>query len=106
MSPKFGRRSVVAGVAVALAWGAAVVVRAGALAPASVRQDAPALDTRTADQLAKDVFEIFKKQCVECHGAAKEGGLDLRTEEASRRAAATARSSLPTNLQKVRSTRR
>jgi hypothetical protein len=81
MSPKFGRRSVVAGVAVALAWGAAVVVRAGALGPASVRQDAPALDTRTADQLAKDVFEIFKKQCVECHGAAKEGGLDLRTEE-------------------------
>ncbi len=38
-------------------------------------------DARSADELAKDVYEIFRTQCVECHGAAKEGGLDLRTEE-------------------------
>lgn len=82
MSPMFGCRSVVAGVAVALMWGAAVAVRAGGpeAAPAVLQDAADGQDPRSADQLAKDVFDIFKKQCVECHGAAKEGGLDLRTE--------------------------
>lgn len=84
MSPrKFGRRSSVAGVAVALLWGAAVAVRAGGveIAPVVMQEAADGQDARSGDQLAKDVFDIFKKQCVECHGAAKEGGLDLRTEE-------------------------
>jgi hypothetical protein len=37
-------------------------------------------DPRTADELAKEVYGIFKASCIECHGAAGEGGLDLRTE--------------------------
>jgi hypothetical protein len=70
-------------VAVVLLWGTAVAVRAGGAETAgAVRQDAPAgQDTRSPDQLANEVFGIFQKQCIECHGAAKEGGLDLRTEE-------------------------
>jgi mono/diheme cytochrome c family protein len=33
-----------------------------------------------ADELAKQVYAIFKQNCLECHGAAREAGLDLRTE--------------------------
>ena len=33
-----------------------------------------------ADDLAKQVYAIFKQNCFECHGAAREAGLDLRTE--------------------------
>jgi len=77
MSPrKFGRRSIGSGVAVALVWGAAVALRAGAPQESALGQD-----PRSADQLAKDAYDIFKKSCIECHGPAKEGGLDLRTEE-------------------------
>jgi hypothetical protein len=79
MSPrKFGRRSVVTGVAVVLLWTTAVLVRAGSFEGAV--QEADQADPRTPDQLAQDVYDIFKKSCIECHGAAKEGGLDLRTE--------------------------
>jgi mono/diheme cytochrome c family protein len=83
MNPrKFGRRSVVTGVIAALVWGGAVVVRAGASGdPVAARQDLDAgQDPRSADQLATEVYDIFKKSCLECHGAAKEGGLDLRTD--------------------------
>ena len=77
MGPRmFGRRSVVSGVAVALVWSAAIAVRAGAPQDLALGQD-----PRSADQLARDVYDIFKKSCLECHGPAKEGGLDLRTEE-------------------------
>ena len=83
MNPrKFGRRSIAAGLSVLVAWGTAVAVRAGeGAAPASRQDVAAAQDPRSADQLAKDVYEIFKRECFECHDAAKEGGLDLRTED-------------------------
>jgi mono/diheme cytochrome c family protein len=82
MSPrKFGRRSVVAGLAVLAAWGTAAAVRAGESAATAYLQDvATGQDPRSADQLARDVYEIFKTECFECHDVAKEGGLDLRTE--------------------------
>ena len=32
------------------------------------------------DALAREVFQIVQKNCTECHGEAKDGGLDLRTE--------------------------
>ncbi len=80
---RFRRAGRVAGLLLIAAWGAVLTTRAtGAAMPALPAWQEPAQDTRSADQLAKDVYDIFKKSCLECHGAAREGGLDLRTEEA------------------------
>lgn len=69
------RSGVMAGVVSIVAWGVVVAARV----PAA--QEAPqAPDPRTTEQLAADVYAIFKTSCLECHGAAREGGLDLRTE--------------------------
>jgi mono/diheme cytochrome c family protein len=43
-------------------------------------QDPPPAPQANADNLSKQVYAIFKQHCIECHGAAKESGLDLRTE--------------------------
>jgi mono/diheme cytochrome c family protein len=49
---------------------------------ATGRQQTPvAAPEAGADELAKQVYEIFRKSCFECHGDAKESGLDLRTDE-------------------------
>ena len=69
-----------AGLATALAWGVVVTARAERAAlPRVPWQEAPQ-DTRTPDQLATEVFQLVQKTCIECHGEAKDGGLDLRTE--------------------------
>ena len=48
--------------------------------PAKPPAAAPPAQAANADELAKQVYAIFKQNCFECHGAAKEAGLDLRTE--------------------------
>jgi cytochrome c553 len=44
---------------------------------------AAVLDVSTAfgqeDERAQEVYEIFRNRCFACHGAGREGGLDLRT---------------------------
>jgi mono/diheme cytochrome c family protein len=37
------------------------------------------------DLLARQAYDIFKRQCTRCHGVAQAGGLDLRTEEGLRK---------------------
>jgi mono/diheme cytochrome c family protein len=72
--------------AVALSWIAAAghQVRADA-APISAAPVQP----ETPDSLAREVYGIFKQHCVKCHGPAKAGGLDLRSEEGLRKGGAT-----------------
>src|SRR5262245_49614860 len=64
----------VCGLALTLTWGALVVLRA------SSPQEPAQAATQNADALAREVFQIVQKNCIECHGEAKDGGLDLRTE--------------------------
>ena len=60
-------------------WLGALTLRA-AQDPARPPAGAPAASQASADDLAKQVYAIFKQNCFECHGAAREAGLDLRTE--------------------------
>src|SRR5262245_7765871 len=47
----------------------------------TARQDAEQTgQTRSADQLARQVYTIFEKNCFDCHSEFGESGLDLRTE--------------------------
>ncbi len=73
------------GLAIALVWGTVIVVRAQEPAPAPPSPDA----------LARDVFQIVQKNCLECHGEAKEGGLDLRTEAGLQKGGRTGRAVVP-----------
>jgi mono/diheme cytochrome c family protein len=64
-------------------WLGALTLRAAAQDPAKPPAGAPAAagQAASADDLAKQVYGIFKQHCFECHGvAATEAGLDLRTE--------------------------
>ena len=54
---------------------------ADALARAEPIADQP----ESPDVLARQVYDIFRQQCITCHGAAKAGGLDLRSEEGLRK---------------------
>ncbi|HYE88229.1 MAG TPA: DUF1549 domain-containing protein, partial [Vicinamibacterales bacterium] len=42
----------------------------------------------SGDALARRVYDIFRQQCIKCHGAAKAGGLDLRSEDGLRQGGA------------------
>ena len=57
---------------------------ADALARAEPIADQP----ESADALARQVYQVFTQQCIKCHGPAKAGGLDLRSEEGLRRGGA------------------
>ena len=74
--PQTVRRAalVACGLLVTLAWGTLVVLRA------AVPQEPAQTNAQNADALAREVFQIVQKNCIECHGEAKDGGLDLRTE--------------------------
>ena len=63
-------------------WTAATGYQIGAYEPAST---APARQQESADALARQVYDVFRQQCIKCHGAAKAGGLDLRSEEGLRK---------------------
>ncbi len=66
-----------ASVAVAVLWVAATgyQIRAFDAAPAAVtHQD-------SADAVSRQVYDIFRQQCIKCPGPAKAGGLDLRSDE-------------------------
>lgn len=39
----------------------------------------------SGDELSRQVYDLFRQQCIKCHGPAKAGGLDLRTEEGLRK---------------------
>ena len=64
------------------AWIGALTLRAStAQDPVRPPAGAPAApQAASADELAKQVYGIFKQHCFECHGPAKEAGLDLRTD--------------------------
>src|SRR5687767_9288123 len=68
------------GLSLVLAWGAVVVVRTAAIEAPSVMWQEPVQAPPSPDALAREVFQIVQKNCIECHGEAKDGGLDLRTE--------------------------
>lgn len=86
----------VAGLVMSMGWSTALAVRAGTIADTTAASwQEPAQDPRDADTLAREVYAIFKAQCLECHGAAKEGGLDLRTEESLQRGSRNGRVVVP-----------
>jgi hypothetical protein len=76
------RRAAVLGVGLALtlAWGAAIAVRAADADATPAMWQEPVQAPPSPDALARDVFQIVQKNCIECHGEARDGGLDLRTE--------------------------
>ena len=39
----------------------------------------PAVGAAQEDERARRVYDIFKTNCLECHGESRKGGLDLRT---------------------------
>jgi mono/diheme cytochrome c family protein len=43
-----------------------------------------ALQPESLEALARQVYDLFQQQCLKCHGVAKAGGLDLRTEDGLR----------------------
>jgi mono/diheme cytochrome c family protein len=47
------------------------------------------MQPESPEVLAQQVYEIFRQQCVKCHGIAKAGGLDLRTEAGLRQGGTT-----------------
>lgn len=63
------------GIGVALIWCVAVMVTAAGADEGRVAQAPPA-----PERLAVEVFELVQKNCIECHGAAREAQLDLRTD--------------------------
>jgi mono/diheme cytochrome c family protein len=75
-----------ASIVVAVLWIAAASYQTGAYeAPAIV--DA-ARQPESVDELSRQVYDLFRQQCIKCHGPAKAGGLDLRTEEGLRKGGA------------------
>ena len=54
-------------------------------ADALARPEPVASQPESPDVLARQVYDIFRQQCIKCHGAAKAGGLDLRSEEGLRK---------------------
>ena len=55
-----------------------------------------------ADELAERAYAILKKNCFECHGDAKRGGLDMRTHEALTKGGATGPVVVPHEPEKSR----
>jgi len=82
---KGGRTATVRALTVAaLAWMAAFGYQARAYeAPRPAA--AGLVQQEGAEALARQVYEIFKQQCIRCHGAARESGLDLRTDDGLRK---------------------
>ena len=64
--------------AAAVSWAAVIGYQTGAVSAAPPQAE-------SADALARQVYQIFTQQCIKCHGPAKAGGLDLRTEEGLRK---------------------
>jgi mono/diheme cytochrome c family protein len=54
------------------------------------------------DERARQVYEIFKSKCLECHGESRKGGLDLRTHETLIKGGASGRVVIPHEPQKSR----
>ena len=78
----YWRVSLPARSAIVLLWLAATAYSARAYEspPPAVSAAQP----ESADALARQVYDIFRQQCIKCHGAAKAGGLDLRSEQGLR----------------------
>jgi mono/diheme cytochrome c family protein len=52
------------------------------------------------DERARQAFDVLKKHCLECHGEARKGGLDLRTHAGLIKGSATGRVVVPHEPQK------
>ena len=52
------------------------------------------------DERAREAFDVIKKHCLECHGEARKGGLDLRTHAGLIKGSATGRVVIPHEPQK------
>src|SRR5688500_11682160 len=55
----------------------------------------PAIASAQEDERARRVYEIFKTNCLECHGESRKGSLDLRTHETLIRGGASGRVVVP-----------
>ena len=62
----------------------------------------PAALQAQEDDRARQVFEIFKSKCLECHGESRKGGLDLRTHATMIKGGASGRAVIPHEPQKSR----
>src|SRR5512145_970678 len=47
------------------------------------------------DERARQAFDVLKKHCLECHGEARKGGLDLRTHAGLLKGSASGRVVVP-----------
>src|SRR5918992_124282 len=62
----------------------------------------PALASGREEDRARRVYDIFKKNCLECHGESRKGSLDLRTHETLIKGGASGRVVVPHEPQKSR----
>jgi len=70
--------------AIVVLWVAATAYQARAFEPwppPAVAAGQP----ESADGLSRQVYDLFRQQCIKCHGVARAGGLDLRTEDGLRK---------------------
>ncbi len=84
------------GFCIGAAWIGTLTLRASDAQNPAVPSAAPApTQSASADDLAKQVYAIFKQNCFECHGPAKEAGLDLRTEAGLQKGSSRGRVVIP-----------
>jgi hypothetical protein len=69
--------------AIVVLWVAATAYQARAFEP--VLPPVAAAQPESADGLSRQVYDIFRQQCIKCHGVARASGLDLRTEDGLRK---------------------
>src|SRR5918992_1951773 len=62
----------------------------------------PALASGQEDERARRVYDIFKANCLECHGESRKGNLDLRTHETLIKGGASGRVVVPHEPRKSR----
>ena len=62
----------------------------------------PAIAAAQEDERARRVYDIFKTNCLECHGESRKGSLDLRTHETLIKGGASGRAVVPHEPQKSR----
>ena len=62
----------------------------------------PAVVSAQEDERARRVYDIFKANCLECHGESRKGGLDLRTHATLIKGGASGRVVVPHEPHKSR----
>jgi mono/diheme cytochrome c family protein len=72
------------------------------LAPLAVALALPAMASAQEDERARRVFDIFKANCLECHGESRKGNLDLRAHATLMKGGASGRVVVPHDPEKSR----